>query len=190
VAVWRISGAGNRGIGTRTVGDGTNSVSLVLLGNYTAAIAGVGRSGSWPAIIADLDLSAERIHADDTTVPVLAKLKTVTGRIWTYVRDDGPFGGKDPPAAMFYYSRNRAGDQPREHLAGYAGIMQAEAFYGFYDAKGKPAPIIEAACWSHCRRKFFDLATLSKSPIAAEAVPPDRRAVRGRADHQRPIERS
>ena len=118
-------------------------------------------------------LSAERIHADDTTVPVLAKLKTVTGRIWTYVRDDRPFGGKDPPAAMFYYSRNRAGDHPREHLAGYAGIMQADAFSGFnglYDAKRKPAPIIEAACWSHGRRKLFDLAVLSKSPIAAEAV--------------------
>lgn len=118
-------------------------------------------------------LSAQRIHADDTTVPVLAKLKTVTGRIWTYVRDDRPFGGKDPPAAMFYYSRNRVADHPRDHLAGYAGIMQADAFAGFnglYDAKRRPAPIIEAACWSHGRRKFFDLAKLSKSPIAAEAV--------------------
>src|ERR1700747_796994 len=118
-------------------------------------------------------LSAERLHGDDTTVPILAKGKTVTGRIWTYVRDDRPFGGKDPPAAMFYYSRNRAGDHPREHLAGYAGIMQADAFSGFnslYDAKGKPAPITEAACWSHGRRHFFDLATLSKVPIAAEAV--------------------
>jgi transposase len=94
-------------------------------------------------------LSADRIHADDTTVPVLAKLKTVTGRIWTYVRDDRPFGGKDPPAAMLYYSRNRVADHPRDHLAGYAGIMQADAFAGFnglYDAKRQPAPIIEAAC--------------------------------------------
>jgi transposase len=63
-------------------------------------------------------MSAERIHADDTTVPVLAKLKTVTGRIWTYVRDDRPFSGQDPPAALFYYSRNRAGEHPRGHLAG------------------------------------------------------------------------
>jgi transposase len=118
-------------------------------------------------------LSAARIHADDTTVPVLARLKTVTGRIWTYVRDDRPFGGKDPPAAMFYYSRNRVADHPRNHLAGYAGIMQADAFAGFnglYDAKRQPAPITEAACWSHGRRKFFELATLSKSPIAAETV--------------------
>ena len=69
--------------------------------------------------------------------------------------------------------RNRTGDHPRDHLAGYAGIMQADAFSGFnglYDAKRKPAPITEAACWSHGRRHFFDLATLSKSPIAAEAV--------------------
>jgi transposase len=118
-------------------------------------------------------LSAERIHADDTTVPVLAKMKTVTGRIWTYVRDDRPFGGKDPPAAVFRYSRTRAGEHPQQHLASYVGIMQADAFAGFkalYDAKRQPAPIIEAACWSHGRRKFFDLAKLAKAPIAIEAV--------------------
>ena len=116
-------------------------------------------------------LSAERIHADDTTVPVLAKMKTVTGRIWTYVRDDRPFGGKDPPAAVFHYSRTRAGEHPREHLASYVGIMQADAFAGFnglYDAKRRPAPIIEAACWSHGRRYFFKLAQLTKSPIATK----------------------
>jgi transposase len=72
-------------------------------------------------------MSAERIHADDTTVPVLAKLKTVTGRIWTYVRDDQPFGNADPPAALFYYSCNRAGEHPQGHLAGFVGLMQADA---------------------------------------------------------------
>src|SRR6266481_500415 len=118
-------------------------------------------------------MSAERIHADDTTVPVLAKLKTITGRIWTYVRDDRPFGGKDPPAALFYYSRNRAGEHPQSHLAGYVGLMQADAFDGYnqlYKVQRKPAPILEAACWSHGRRKFFDLAKLTKAPIAIEAV--------------------
>ena len=117
--------------------------------------------------------AAERLHVDDTTVPVLAKLKTVTGRIWTYVRDDRPFGGKVPPAALFYYSRTRAGEYPRAHLAGWTGIMQADAFAGFnelYEGRRKPAPIIEAACWSHWRRKFFDLAKLTKAPIAMEAV--------------------
>ena len=102
-------------------------------------------------------MSAERIHADDTTVPVLAKMKTVIGRIWTYVRDDRPFGGTDPPAAAFYYSRNRAGEHPQGHLAGYVGLMQADAFNGYnelYKAQRKPAPILEAACWSHGRRKF------------------------------------
>src|ERR1700732_4194875 len=65
-------------------------------------------------------LAADRIHGDDTTVPVLAKSKTVTGRLWTYVRDDRPFGGRDPPAAVFFYSRDRAGDHPERHLTGYA----------------------------------------------------------------------
>src|SRR3984957_7249885 len=118
-------------------------------------------------------MSAERIHADDTTVPVLAKMKTVLGRIWTYVRDDRPFGGSDPPAALFYYSRNRAGEHPQGHLAGYVGLMQADAFNGYndlYRANRKPAPILEAACWSHGRRKFVDLVKQGEAPIASEAV--------------------
>src|ERR1700757_4796690 len=117
--------------------------------------------------------AAERIHADDTTVPVLAKGKTRIGRLWTYVRDDRPFGGPDPPAAVFFYSRDRGGEHPEQHLAGYAGLMQADAYAGFtklYEANRKPGPIIEAACWAHGRRHFFDLARLNKAPIATEAV--------------------
>jgi transposase len=117
--------------------------------------------------------TAQRIHADDTTVPVLAKGKTRTGRLWAYVRDDQPFGGPDPPAAAFFYSRNRGGEHPEQHLASYAGLTHADAYAGFnrlYEANRKPGPIIEAACWAHARRKFFDLARLSKAPIAIEAV--------------------
>ncbi|MBV9558027.1 MAG: IS66 family transposase [Pseudolabrys sp.] len=117
--------------------------------------------------------AAERIHADDTTVPVLAKGKTRTGRLWTYVRDDRPFGGRDPPAAVFFYSPDRAARHPEQHLASYVGLMQADAYAGFnrlYGAARKPGPIIEAACWAHARRQFFDLARLDKAPIAIEAV--------------------
>jgi transposase len=118
-------------------------------------------------------LAAQRIHADDTTVPVLAKGKTHTGRLWTYVRDDRPFGGPDPPAAVFFYSRDRGGEHPERHLATYAGLMQADAYAGFnrlYEASRKPGPIIEAACWSHARRKLYELAQLKQAPIAIEAV--------------------
>src|SRR5215510_15267873 len=117
--------------------------------------------------------AAERIHADDTTVPVLAKGKTRTGRLWTYVRDDRPFGGSDPPAAVFFYSADREAKHPERHLASYVGLMQADAYAGFnrlYDARRKGGPIIEAACWAHARRKLFDLARLDKAPIAIEAV--------------------
>jgi hypothetical protein len=117
--------------------------------------------------------AAERLHGDDTTVPVLAKGKTVIGRLWTYVRDDRPFAGPDPPAAVFFYSRNRGGEHPSRHLAGYAGILQADAYAGFgdlYDARRRPGPITEAACWSHGRRKFLVLADLGKSPLAIAAV--------------------
>ena len=117
--------------------------------------------------------AAERIHADETTVPVLGVGKTRTGRLWTYVRDDRPFAGADPPAAAYFYSPDRGGVHPEEHLASYAGLMQADAYAGFnrlYEAGRKPGPIVEAVCWAHARRKFFDLARLNKVPIAIEAV--------------------
>src|ERR1700726_246747 len=132
-------------------------------------------------------MAAERLHGDDTTVPVLAKGKTDTGRCWVYVRDDRPFGGHDPPAAMFYYSRDRAGEHAQAHLADYAGIFQADAFGGYnklYEADRKPGQIVEAACWVHARRPFFQMADLAAtarrraqgktlaviSPLALEAV--------------------
>src|SRR5467141_4168481 len=128
--------------------------------------------------------AAERLHGDDTTVPVLAKGKTDTGRLWTYVRDDRPFAGPAPPAAMFYYSRDRAGEHPARHLAGYAGILQADAYGGYtklYEADRKTEPITSALCWAHARRQFFELADIAAnarrgknagaiSPIALEAV--------------------
>ena len=125
------------------------------------------------ALIREHVFGAQRVHGDDTTVPVLAKGKTITGRVWTYVRDDRPFAGPDPPAAVVFYSRNRGGEHPAQHLAGYAGILQADAYAGFgelYDGKRKPGPITEAACWSHGRRHFFELADLRKAPLAVEAV--------------------
>jgi hypothetical protein len=131
-------------------------------------------------------MSGARIHGDDTTVPVLAKMRTTTGRLWTYVRDDRPFGGPAPPSAIFYYSPDREGVHPNRHLAFYAGILQADAYAGYgdlYKAERRPGPIIEAACWSHGRRKFFVLADIAKtaearaqkkqaawSPLAHEAV--------------------
>ena len=118
-------------------------------------------------------MAGERIHGDDTTVPVLANTATITGRLWTDVRDDRPFGGSSHPAAIFYYSRDRGGTHPRRHLADYQGILQADAYSGsgeLYDPDRKPGRILEAACWSHGRRKFFILADLEKSPLAIEAV--------------------
>src|SRR3954453_13938749 len=132
-------------------------------------------------------MAAERLHGDDTTVPVLAEGKTDTGRCWIYVRDDKPFGGAGPPAAMFYYSRDRRGEHPQAHLAGYVGILQADAYDGYnklYQAGRSPGPILEAACWVHARRPFFAMADIEEnarrkasgkkeialSPIAIEIV--------------------
>jgi hypothetical protein len=97
---------------------------------------------------------------------VLAQGKTDTGRLWTYVRDDGPFAGAGPPAAIFYYSRDRRGEHPQAHLAGYAGILQADAYDGYnrlYLPDRKPGPIREAACWVHARRPFFAMADIEEN---------------------------
>jgi transposase len=118
-------------------------------------------------------LAAERLHGDDTTVPLLARGKTVTARLWAYVRDDQPFAGPAPPAAVFYFSRDRTAEHPKRHLAAYTGILQADAYAGFGDlylASRKPGPIMEAACWAHFRRKVFELAEVDRAPLAAEAV--------------------
>lgn len=131
--------------------------------------------------------AAERLHGDDTTVPVMAKGKTITGRLWDYVRDDRPFGGSDPPSVVFYYSPDRRGDRPRGHLSAWSGILQADAYAGFtelYAVGRKPGPILEAGCFAHARRKFFELADVEGAarkksrgekapiifPIALEAV--------------------
>ena len=124
-------------------------------------------------LIRDHVLAAERIHGDDTTVPVLAKNRTTIGRLWTYVRDDRPFGGLPQPAALFHYSADRGGVHPARHLAGYSGILQADAYAGFndlYHPGRQPGPVTEAACWAHGRRKLFSLAEVGKAPLAAEAV--------------------
>jgi transposase len=129
--------------------------------------------GPLVTLIRDHVLAAERIHGDDTTVPVLAKGKTVTGRLWTYVRDDRPFGGTAPPAALFYYSRDRRGEHPNRHLTGYGGILQADAYAGFgglYCEARKPVALTQAPCWAHGRRNFFKLAQLAKAPLAIEAA--------------------
>eukprot|EP01037_Dinobryon_pediforme_P001367 gene1367-1385_t len=111
-------------------------------------------------------MAAERLHGDDTTVPVLARGKTDIARLWTYVRDDRPFGGPAPPGAVFHYSHDRGGEHPQGHLAGYSGILQADAYGGYgklYEPSRKPGPILEAACWAHARRKFFVLADVAGS---------------------------
>jgi transposase len=129
-------------------------------------------------------LEGARLHGDDTTVPLLARGGTRTARLWTYVRDDQPWGGRAPPAALFKFSRDRQMIHPNKHLAGWQGVLQADAYGGYNDlylADRHPGPARSALCWSHARRKFFELADIAGnvrknkpahdiSPVALEAV--------------------
>jgi transposase len=160
-------------LSTSTLADQVGAASFALMPLYRLIEAHV--------------LAAERLHGDDTTVPVMAKGKTDTARLWVYVRDDRPFAGTDPPAALFHYSRDRRGEHPRAHLASWSGILQADAYGGYgelYAAGRQPGPVLEAGCFAHARRKFFELADVAAaarkksrneragmiSPIALEAV--------------------
>ena len=152
-------------LGLSTLADQVGACTMVLTPLYEALRVHV--------------FAAARIHGDDTPVPVLAPGKTRTGRLWTYVRDDRPFAGPAPPAAVFFYSPDRRGEHPEHHLRSFAGILQADAYAGFnklYDGARRPGPVTEAGCWAHGRRKFFELAdpALRKrsllSPVALEAV--------------------
>jgi len=160
------------------------------VGATTAALAPLT-----DALAADV-LASDTLHVDDTPVPVLAPGtgKTKIGRLWTYVRDERPFAGSRPPAALFFYSTDRKGEHPQAHLKHFRGVIHADGYAGFNElfADGK---IVEAGCWAHVRRKFFDVHAAIGSPIAKEAL--DRigqlygveETIKGMAPHQRRQER-
>lgn len=157
-------------------------LSLSTLADQVGAVAAA--LAPLHALIEAHVMAAERLHGDDTPVPLLAKGKTKTARLWTYARDDRPFGGPAPPAALFRFSPDRKGGHPRAHLHGWSGVLQADAYAGFnglYAADRMPAPVAEALCWAHARRKLFELADIAAnarrgdkaaqiSPLALEAV--------------------
>jgi transposase len=118
-------------------------------------------------------MSARKLHADDTPVRVLSPGagKTKLGRLWTYVRDDRPAGRADPAAVLFRYSPDRKAAHPSDHLKNFTGILQADGYSGFHGLyEREENPLIEAACWAHVRRKFFDLHAATQSPLAHEAL--------------------
>jgi transposase len=149
-----------------------------LIGHACVALAPIH------ALIEHHVLAGSRVHGDDTTVPLLARGGTKTARLWTYVRDDRPFSGGGPPAAFFKFSRDRQMSHPNKHLTGWQGILQSDVYSGYNDlylSDRNPGPVRSALCWSHARRKFFELADIAGnvrdgkpahdiSPIALEAV--------------------
>lgn len=146
--------------------------------------------------------AAAKLHADDTPLPVLApgNGKTRTARLWTYVRDDRASGDSTPPAVWFVYTPDRKGEHPQAHLSKFSGVLQADAYAGF-NAVYEGGNVLEAACWAHARRKFYDLHAARPSALTTEALrrigelyaieesirgkPPDQRR-QARQQHARP----
>ena len=115
--------------------------------------------------------SSTKIFADETTAPVLesGRGRTKTGQLWAYARDDRPFGGADPPIAVYVYAQNRKSEQPIAHLHGFSGVLQVDGYAG-YRALAQKNSVRLAFCWSHVRRRFYELAAAGPAPIANEAL--------------------
>ncbi len=112
--------------------------------------------------------SSTHIHGDDTPVKVLAPNagKTKTGRIWVYLRDGRAYGDETPPAVCYFYSPDRKGERPKDHLQDFKGVLHADAYAG-YDGIYKDQEIKEAGCWSHSRRKIYEVAIISDNAAIA-----------------------
>ena len=115
--------------------------------------------------------ASNTIHTDDTPIPVLdpGRGKTKTGRLWSYVRDERPFGSDAPPAVFYKYTIDRKGVHPTGHLQGYQGFIHADGYSG-YKKLFETAGVTEVACLAHIRRKLFDNHKVTQSPIAEEAI--------------------
>jgi transposase len=115
--------------------------------------------------------ASNKVFADDTPIPVLdpGRGRTKTGRLWVYARDDRPWAGPDPPAAVYFYSPDRKAERPAAHLEGFRGVLQVDGYAGF-ERLTAGGNIVLAACWAHARRKFYDVHEATGSPISAEAL--------------------
>ena len=117
------------------------------------------------------------LHGDDTPVRVLnpGSGKTKTGRLWTYLRDSRPHGDKKtPPAVCYFYSSDRKGKRPEEHLKNFTGVLHADAYAGYNElytiGENRSIPITEVGCWAHTRRKFYEVTVLSDNANIAKAI--------------------
>ena len=115
--------------------------------------------------------TSTKLFADETTCPVLdpGRGVTKTGQLFAYVRDDRPWGGGDPPGVAYVYAPDRKAERPIAHLADFRGVLQVDGYAG-YKVLAEKADVRLAYCWSHVRRKFYELAQNNPAPIASEAL--------------------
>jgi transposase len=115
--------------------------------------------------------ASSKLFADETTAPVLdpGRGRTKTGQLFAYARDDRPWGGTDPPGVVYLYAPDRKAERPIAHLTGFAGVLQVDG-YGGYKALAKGNAVQLAFCWSHVRRRFYELSVAGPAPIATEAL--------------------
>lgn len=115
--------------------------------------------------------ASDHLFADDTPVPVLdpGRGRTKTGRLWVYAREQRPWGGPEPPAAVYLFAPDRRAERPLAHLQNFKGVLHVDGYAGFEQLTAK-GDIVLAACWAHTRRKFYDVQQATGSPIAEEAL--------------------
>jgi hypothetical protein len=115
--------------------------------------------------------ASNHLFADDTPVPVLdpGRGRTKTGRLWVYAREQRGWGGPEPPAAVYLFAPDRKAERPASHLEHFRGVLHVDGYAGF-EQLADNEDVVLAACWSHTRRKFYEVAEATGSPLAAEAL--------------------
>lgn len=115
--------------------------------------------------------ASDHLFADDTPVPVLdpGRGRTKTGRLWVYAREQRPWGGPAPPAAVYLFAPDRKAERPVAHLKDFKGVLHVDGYAGFERLIAR-GDVVLAACWAHTRRKFYDVEQATGSPIATAAL--------------------
>ena len=119
--------------------------------------------------------ASPKLFCDETRCPVLdpGRGKTKTGFLWALARDDRPWGGTSPPAVAYSYAPGRGGEHAIKLLSGFSGILQVDGYTVYKQLTLPTRPgggVMLAYCWSHLRRKFYEVYVGGNAPIATEAL--------------------
>lgn len=117
-------------------------------------------------------LKASKLFVDETRAPVLdpGRGRTKSGYFWAIAQDDRGWAGADPPAVVYTYAPGRGADHAIALLRDFSGVLQTDGYGAYKTLAARRNDVVLAHCWSHARRKLFDLAKGGSAPIADQML--------------------